>query len=120
MPDLGFSSNGRNRMTSSPKPWDCALPQDLFAKLFSEARDAVQQKLAAANPTQVGDIRRVLSGIAADAIGTAEQSTRDYSAARDVVEALHASRALDESQVRKCLRQQGESNVNCLRPLQKR
>jgi len=76
------------------------LPQDLFAKLFSEARDAVQQKLAAANPTQVGDIRRVLSGIAADAISTAEQSRRDYSAARVVVEVLHASRALDESQVR--------------------
>jgi hypothetical protein len=76
------------------------LPQDLFAKLFSEASDAVQQKLVAANPTQVGDIRRILSGIAADAVGTAEQPTRDYSAARVVVEALHASKALDESQVR--------------------
>jgi uncharacterized protein (DUF2336 family) len=75
------------------------LPPDLFAKLFAEASDAVQQKLAAANPEQVGDIRRVLDGIAADAIGAAEEATRDYSEARVVVEALHASKALDESQV---------------------
>ena len=75
------------------------LPPDLFAKLFAEASGAVQQKLAAANPEQVGDIRRVLNGIAADAIGAAEETTRDYSAARAVVEALHASKALDESQV---------------------
>jgi len=75
------------------------LPQDLFAKLFSEASEAVQEKLAAVNPAQVGDIRRVLSGIAADAVGAAEEPARDYSEARFVVEALHESQALDESQV---------------------
>jgi len=75
------------------------LPQDLFAKLFSEASDAVQQKLATANPAQVNDIRRVLSGITADAVGSADQPVRDYSEARIVVEALHTSNALDENQV---------------------
>jgi uncharacterized protein (DUF2336 family) len=75
------------------------LPPDLFAKLFAEASDVVQQKLAAANPAQLGDIRRILTGIAADAVGTAKQPPRDYSAAKVVVEALHASKALDESQV---------------------
>ncbi len=75
------------------------LPQDLFAKLFSEASHAVQERLVAANPAQVGDIRRVLSGITADAIGSGEQLTYDYSTARVAVAALHASKALDESQV---------------------
>jgi uncharacterized protein (DUF2336 family) len=75
------------------------VPQELFVKLFSEASDAVQQKLAAANPAQLGDIKRILSGLAADAIGTAEQPARDYSSAKVVIEALHASKALDERQV---------------------
>jgi uncharacterized protein (DUF2336 family) len=75
------------------------LPQDLFAKLFSEASEAVQQKLAAANPTEVGDIRRILCGITADAVGPRDQPTRDYSAARIVVETLHASKSLDETQL---------------------
>jgi len=75
------------------------LPPDLFTKLFSEASAAVQKKLAAGNPEQVGDIRRVLDGIAADAVGSVATDTRDYSAARIAVEALHASKPLDERQV---------------------
>jgi len=76
------------------------LPADLFAKLLSEASAAVQQKLAAAHPEQGGDIRRILDGIAANATGAGDKKTRDYSAARIVVEALHASNTLDEGQVR--------------------
>jgi uncharacterized protein (DUF2336 family) len=75
------------------------LPPDLFTKLVAEASSFVQQKLAAAIPHRAGDIRRILDGIAADAVGAVNQNARDYSAARLVVEALRASKALNESQV---------------------
>jgi uncharacterized protein (DUF2336 family) len=75
------------------------LPRHQFVQLFAMASDAVQRKLTGANPERVGDINRVLAGIAAEAIGVADEQARDYSAAKIVVDRLHASKNLDETQV---------------------
>jgi uncharacterized protein (DUF2336 family) len=72
------------------------IPRRHFAALIAKASQTVQKKLVAANPQAADHIRNVVADIEGEL--KAAQS-RDYTAARARVEALHQAGKLGESEV---------------------
>ncbi len=72
------------------------IPPRLFRELLLKATEVVQRRLfASARPETQAEIRRVLAKVSTE-IG-AKSAPRDYSAARQAVEALHREGKLDEA-----------------------
>jgi uncharacterized protein (DUF2336 family) len=71
------------------------IPLPLFRELISKATDVVQQRLlAASKPDRQADIRRVLAKVSLE-VGTAR--SRNYAAARDLIDVLHQRGELNEA-----------------------
>jgi uncharacterized protein (DUF2336 family) len=75
------------------------LPQHQFAKLFSAATAAVQQRLATGNPHLAADIGKILARIAADTHDACAEQACDFTTARISIEALHKTKRLGEKEV---------------------
>ena len=75
------------------------IPARLFRQLLMEATEIVQQRLMAkAKPETQGDIRRILAKISNE-VRAAKESPRNYTAAMQVVRAMHQEGKLGEAEV---------------------
>ncbi len=75
------------------------IPPRLFRQLLLEATEIVQQRLLAkAKPETQGEIRRVLAKVSSD-VRAANAPPRNYTAAMQVVRAMHQEGKLGEAEV---------------------
>jgi uncharacterized protein (DUF2336 family) len=75
------------------------IPRHHFLKLLAKASHVVRRKLEAADPRAVGDIRRVVSEVTWLIQARSRAGSRDYAAARTLVETLRASGRLGQSEI---------------------
>ncbi len=75
------------------------IPPRHFMKLVATASDAVQKKLAAANPQAAEAIQKIVSEVAGQTAGAMKAATHDYTAARTIVESLQSAGKLGETEI---------------------
>jgi hypothetical protein len=75
------------------------VPPRHFVKLVATASDAVQKKLAAANPQAADTIQKIVAQVAGQAANAVKTPARDYSAARTIVESLNSAGKLGEVEI---------------------
>ena len=75
------------------------IPRQHFLKLLTTASKAVRIALELANPQNSGAIRNAVADVAAAIQVKAAAASRDYAAARSMVEQLHAAGRLTEAEV---------------------
>jgi uncharacterized protein (DUF2336 family) len=75
------------------------IPRQHFLKLLSTASKAVRLALEAAHPENARDVRHVVAKVASTIQISAAAASRDYAAARALVESLQSSKSLDERDI---------------------
>jgi uncharacterized protein (DUF2336 family) len=75
------------------------IPRHHFLKLLSTASKAVRIALEAAHPENASDVRHVVAEVTTEIQTKAAAESRDYAAARSLVETMRASGQLNESNV---------------------
>jgi uncharacterized protein (DUF2336 family) len=75
------------------------IPRHHFLKLLSTASKAVRIALEAAHPENASDVRRVVAEVASEIQTKAAAESRDYAAARSLVESMRASSQLGEGNI---------------------
>ena len=75
------------------------IPRHHFLKLLTKASQAIRHKLETAHPQNVHDIKHVVAEVAAAIQAKAAAASRDYVAARALVESLRSLGQLNEKAV---------------------
>jgi hypothetical protein len=76
------------------------VPRHVFQQLIARASDEVKARLAAANPQAAAEIQNVVTGVTGDLHTRFGPATRDYFAARRLIEEMSRSGTLTEDAVR--------------------
>lgn len=80
------------------------IPRHHFLKLLTKASASVRQKLEAAHPQYAAEIQRVIAEVAATVQSRAAAASRNYAAARALIESMQIARRLGESDIERFAR----------------